>query len=166
MPGWEEVGLKEKLEEAAGYPVVVDNDAVASAVGERWIGVARGVQDFVFVYEGWGLSAGIFVEGQVYRGKTGTAGEIGHIPLDPNGPACECGNRGCLVRYCSPREVSASVRRRLKAGEESSLGAVFEKDPESVDYEMVRRAAASGDALALEEVERAARRLGGALKAV
>jgi len=163
MEGWEEVALREKIEAACGYPVVLDNDAVASAVGERWIGAARGVRDFLFVYAGWGISAGIFVDGQLYRGRSGTAGEIGHIPLDPEGPVCGCGNRGCLVRYCSPREITARVRRRLDAGEESTLREIHGRNPAALDYEAVRRAAAAGDRLALEEVGESARMLGRAL---
>lgn len=163
MPGWRGVRLKEALEAQTGYEVVVDNDAVASAVGERWKGSARGVQNFMFVYKGWGMGAGLFIGGQVYRGKTGTAGEIGHMPLDPNGPECPCRNRGCLIRYCSPQEISTAVRRRLRRGEASILREDFESAPQSIDFGAVRRAALAGDKLALEELERSARVLGNAL---
>ncbi len=163
MPGWREVRMKEVLEAQTGYEVVVDNDAIASAVGERWMGSARGAQDFMFVYKGWGMGAGLFIGGQVYRGKTGTAGEIGHMPLDPNGPECSCGNRGCLIRYCSPQEISAAVRWRLQRGEASILREDFEATPESVDFAAVRRAALADDKLALGELKRSARVLGNAL---
>lgn len=161
MPGWKEVRLKEWLEERTGFAVAVDNDAVAAAVGERWTGKARGVRSFAFVYLGWGIGAGLFVDGQVYRGATGTAGEIGHIPLDPDGLECECGSRGCLTRYCSPRDVARAVERRLRRGEASSLAVSHE--PEGIDFAAVSEAALAGDRLALEEIEGSGRMLGNAL---
>jgi predicted NBD/HSP70 family sugar kinase len=163
MLGWEETRLKEMLEERTGQEVIVDNDAVAAAVGERWMGRARGARNFVFVYMGWGMGAGLFVEGQVYRGSTGTAGEIGHVPLDPEGPECPCGNRGCLIRYCSPREIVAAVERRLRQGETSVVSEDSEAGTEGVKYGALCQAALAGEAVAAGELERSGRMLGSAL---
>lgn len=157
LDDWREVWLKEMLEKRTGYAVTIENDAIACAVGERWTGKARGASNFAFVYKGWGLGAGLFVEGHVYRGNTGTAGEIGHVPLDPNGPECTCGNRGCLVRYCSPREIVSSITGKLEQGWESTL------KPEGLDFETICKAALEGDELALEELEQSGRMLSRAL---
>jgi predicted NBD/HSP70 family sugar kinase len=160
---WEEVPIKQMLQERTGYPVLVDNDAMAAAVGERWVGKARGIDNFAFVYSGWGLGAGLFLEGHIYRGATGTAGELGHTPLDPNGPECECGNRGCLVRYCSPREIILAVERKLRAGESSSLVQVQHKNLDRLDLAAIRAAALAGDSVAAEELAASGRMLGRAV---
>jgi predicted NBD/HSP70 family sugar kinase/predicted transcriptional regulator len=161
--GWVEVPIKEMLQEHMGLPVLVDNDAMAAAVGERWVGKARGTDNFAFVYNGWGLGAGLFLEGHVYRGATGTAGEFGHMPLDPNGPECECGNRGCLIRYCSPREIVMAVKRRLHAGEDSSLAHSWLKKPSQLDLAMIRAAANAGDRVAAEVLAASGRMVGRAI---
>jgi predicted NBD/HSP70 family sugar kinase len=160
---WEQVPIKLMLEEHTGFPVLVDNDAMAAAVGERWVGKARGTDSFAFVYNGWGLGAGLFLEGHIYRGATGTAGEFGHTPLDPNGPECECGNRGCLVRYCSPREIVLAVERKLRAGKSSSLLPVWQKNPDRLDLAAIRAAALDGDRVAAEELAASGRMLGKAV---
>jgi predicted NBD/HSP70 family sugar kinase len=160
---WEEVPIKQMLEDSTGYPVLVDNDAMAAAVGERWVGKARGTDNFAFVYSGWGLGAGLFLEGHIYRGATGTAGEFGHTPLDPNGPECECGNRGCLVLYCAPREIILAVERRLRAGESSSLVPVQLKNLDRLDLAAIRAAALAGDRVAAEELAASGRMLGRAV---
>jgi len=162
--GWGEVHLKEMLEERLGYPVAIDNDVVAAAVGEHWLGVAQDVGNFAFVYMGGGLGAGLFFDGRAYRGSTGTAGEISHVPLDPDGPECWCGNRGCLARFCSPRDVVAVVARDLERGQSSSLRVYFDgQQQKDIDFEAVCRAALAGDALASKALGRAARMLGNAL---
>jgi predicted NBD/HSP70 family sugar kinase len=160
---WEEVPIKQMLQEHTGFPVLVDNDAMAAAVGERWVGKARGTDNFAFVYSGWGLGAGLFLEGHIYRGATGTAGEFGHTPLDPNGPVCECGNRGCLVSYCSPREIILAVERKLRAGESSSLVPVQRKNLDRLDLAAIRAAALAGNPVAAEELAASGRMLGRAV---
>ncbi|MBA2533618.1 MAG: ROK family transcriptional regulator [Rubrobacter sp.] len=160
---WGEVHIKQMLSERTGYPVLVDNDAMAAAVGERWVGKARGIDNFAFVYNGWGLGAGLFLEGHVYRGATGTAGEFGHTPLDPNGPPCACGNRGCLVRYCSPRDIICAVERRLRAGATSSLAPIQLENPHLLDLAAIHAAGLAGDWVAAEELAASGRMLGRAV---
>jgi predicted NBD/HSP70 family sugar kinase len=157
--GWNEVPIKRMLEEKTGHTVLVDNDAIAAAIGERWAGKARGVDNFAYIYNGWGLGAGLFVDGHVFRGATGTAGEIGHIPLDPNGPECPCGNRGCLTRYCLPKEIISTVDKRLRAGEVSSLSGVRLDGGQISDLAVVHAAALSGDRVANEALSLPAKML-------
>lgn len=161
--GWGEVPIRRMLEERTGFPVLVDNDAIASAIGERWAGKARGTDSFAYIYNGWGIGAGLFVDGNIFRGATGTAGEIGHIPLDPNGPECSCGNRGCLTRYCLPGEIISSVIAKLEAGEESSLEVGRLEERHVSDLAVVHAAALAGDRVAGEALAVPARMLGKAV---
>jgi glucokinase-like ROK family protein len=159
--GWHRVPLKEMLENETGYPVVVDNDATAAVVGERWSGVARGTENVAFVYMGgMGIGAGLIVGDRVHRGGKGNAGEFGHLTLNPEGPECFCGNRGCVEVYCAPKAVVLAVSRRLRQGAKSSLREAYEAGTQNVGFAAIREAAISGDDLALEAVERSAWLLG------
>ncbi len=158
--GWKEVPLKNSLEEATGYPVTVDNDATAAAIGERWFGGAKSTSNFAVIYAGVGIGAGLFIEDHVYRGTTANAGEFGHLSLNPDGPECFCGNRGCVEVYCSPKNLTLAVLCRLKKGEPSSLRTKYESAPQSVDFPAVSDAALAGDELAAGEVRKSARLLG------
>jgi predicted NBD/HSP70 family sugar kinase len=152
LPGWHEVTLADELSVKTGYPVIVDNDATAAAIGERWAGGARGVHSFAFVYMGVGVGAGLFLHDHIYRGATTNAGEFGHLILNPDGPQCFCGSRGCVEAYCAPGAVVKAVAERLGNGASSSLA----DHREGLDFEMVARAALDGDELALKEIRRSA----------
>ena len=99
MPGWNHFPVREAFASELGCPVLVDNDVNIMALGERHAGLARSVDDFLFVKIGTGIGCGIVVDGQVYRGVSGSAGDIGHIRVDDNGPICTCGNTGCLEAF-------------------------------------------------------------------
>ena len=94
LPAWRGVNLVERLGLALALPVVLENDANAGALAERWFGL--GGDDFTFIKVGTGIGAGHVMGGSLYRGATGIAGELGHLAIDPAGPPCACGNRGCL----------------------------------------------------------------------
>jgi predicted NBD/HSP70 family sugar kinase len=94
LPAWQGINLAERLVVALGLPVVLENDANAGALAERWFGI--GGDDFTFIKVGTGIGAGHVMSGALYRGATGIAGEMGHLAIDPAGPPCSCGNRGCL----------------------------------------------------------------------
>lgn len=160
LPGWQEVPLKELLERKTKYAVVVDNDATAAAIGERWFGGAKSTSNFAFIYAGVGVGAGLFLKDHVYRGATSNAGEFGHLTLNPNGPECFCGNRGCVEVYCSPRGLTRTVKQRLEQGEPSSLRTAFDNGAENVNFQAVGQAALSGDDIAIEELRKSATLLG------
>jgi predicted NBD/HSP70 family sugar kinase len=155
LPGWHEVTLADELRSKTGYPVIVDNDATAAAIGERWAGGARGVRSFAFVYMGVGVGAGLFLEDHIYRGTTTNAGEFGHVILNPDGPDCFCGSRGCVEAYCAPRAVVAAVSKRMARGESSTLNS-----ESTLNFDRIAEAAHDGDAVAREEIERSAYLLG------
>jgi len=108
--GWSGYPLEQELEHRLRMPVRVENDATAAALGERWNGVAGDVSDFVYVYLGNGVGAGIFANHQVYRGSSGNSGEIGHVSIESDGPPCYCGNRGCLEVYATPQGILREAR--------------------------------------------------------
>jgi predicted NBD/HSP70 family sugar kinase len=93
---WEHFALEETLGAATGKPVVVENDSTCAAIGEYWVGRLPSTEDFATVYMTEGFGLGLVIKGNIYRGASANAGEIGHITVDPNGPVCACGRRGCL----------------------------------------------------------------------
>lgn len=101
LNGWEGVDVASELGRISGLPVTLENDATVAAIGERFHGVARQLNSFVYLYIGTGLGAGIFTDGHIYTGHAHNAGEVGHIVVQPGGRACYCGNQGCLERYVS-----------------------------------------------------------------
>ncbi|MGW7412165.1 ROK family transcriptional regulator [Streptomyces sp. NPDC054863] len=105
LPGWQGINPSEELSGRLGVPVYVDNDANLGALGELVWGAGRGVRDLAYIKVASGVGAGLVIDGRVYRGPGGTAGEIGHITLDESGPVCRCGNRGCLETFTAARYV-------------------------------------------------------------
>src|SRR4030095_13766570 len=99
-------GLKAALEEKLGWPVVLENDANAAAVGEMWLGAARGCRNVICVTLGTGVGGGIILDGKLWRGTDGSAGEIGHTTVDPfGGVQCKCGGTGCLEMFASATAI-------------------------------------------------------------
>ena len=101
LHGWEQVDIAARLAEMSGVPVTLENDATVAAIGERFHGVARQLNSFIYLYIGTGLGAGIIMDGHLYSGHAHNAGEIGHVVVEPGGRDCYCGNQGCLERYVS-----------------------------------------------------------------
>ncbi|MGC5341297.1 ROK family transcriptional regulator [Streptomyces sp. DT24] len=110
LPGWTGVNPSEELAARLGAPVYVDNDANLGALGELVWGSGRGVKDLAYIKVASGVGAGLVIDGRIYRGPGGTAGEIGHITLDESGPVCRCGNRGCLETFTAARYVLPLLR--------------------------------------------------------
>lgn len=112
LPGWHRVALREDLAAATGFPVVLEKDTTAAAVGELW--TRRGPSDdsFVFLYLGTGVGAAVVRDGEAVRGSTRNLGEIGHIVVDPDGPRCACGSRGCVDVVCTPEAIVARAEHR------------------------------------------------------
>lgn len=157
LPGWRSVPLREALAEGTGLEVVIDNDATAATIGERWAGGQERSSDMAFVYVGTGVGGGLVLDGRVYRGGSLNAGEIGHVTVDPRGPSCPCGNRGCLETYIAPHAVAADAARRRGEG---SVDFQRGQARTVAAYRRVCREAQAGDPVALEVVGAAGRRLG------
>jgi glucokinase len=112
LPGWTESPVRAEIEKRLGTRVILENDANVAALGEKWLGAGRDVEDLAILTLGTGVGGGLILGGRVWHGMTGMAGEFGHITIEPEGVRCGCGNRGCLEQYAS---ASAVVRRQLRA---------------------------------------------------
>lgn len=170
VPGWENTPLREILETEFGAPASVDNDANVAALGEHRFGAGQGFSSLLYITVSTGVGGGWILNGQPWRGAEGMAGEIGHTVVDPNGPVCLCGKRGCVERLASGRYIAQRAREwlaaqpdrgqilRALAGGESSVRP--EQTMEAVTAQLVSQAAAKGDDLAWEALEVAAWGLG------
>jgi glucokinase len=102
--------IRDELSQRLGVPVILENDANAAALGEKWIGAGRGVNDLVLLTLGTGVGGGIIADGKILRGHLGMAGELGHITVVPNGNPCGCGNRGCVEKHASATAITAMAK--------------------------------------------------------
>lgn len=142
-----------------GVPVVVDNDANAAAWAEYRFGFAAGVADLAFVTLGTGIGSGFVIGGRLLHGATGAGAELGHMVVDPKGPSCPCGLRGCLERFSSGSAIEEFVRAELRKGTSSTLTEVVD-DPEQITAEDVAGQAAHYDDLSCSVLRRAGTMLG------
>ncbi len=162
MPGWDGFPVREALSQDLGCPVMVDNDVNLMAMGEQHAGVARSVHDFLCIKIGTGIGCGIVVGGDVYRGTTGSAGDIGHIQVEPDGRPCACGNRGCLEAHFSGAALARDAEEAATSGRSPELAALLEAEgfKGRLSGADVAAAAAAGDALALELIREGGNRTG------
>ena len=156
------VPLAELVSAKTGVPAFVDNDVNALALGEWMFGLGRRAASCVVLAIGSALGAGIILDGRLVRGKSGFAGEFGHVPIDFGGPPCPCGGRGCLSLYVGGEYIAAEARQRISR-EPSSLLALAGGEAGAITAETVFAAAAAGDPLARSMVDRACRALGAGL---
>jgi predicted NBD/HSP70 family sugar kinase len=153
---WTEVPIKRLLEQHIGVDVIIDNDANAAAIGERWFGQGRDTSDFVLLYMGTGIGGGMFLSNRIYRGASLNAGEFGHIVVEPHGTPCYCGNRGCLEAMCSPAAIVKEVHAELALGRASKLDVLYQEDPALVDHTAICLAAVEYDSVARRAIDRVA----------
>ena len=162
VPGWENLPLVQEVSRALALPTTMDNDANVQALGEWRFGAGRGVADVLFVNVGTGIGGGVIVGGRLHRGRHGLAGEIGHTVVKPDGPPCTCGKRGCVESLAAGPGIARAARAMLaeRPGEGARLRALAGGDSAAVTGELVFRAAAAGDELALAALADACRYLG------
>ena len=155
LPSIINLGLKAVLQERLGWPVVLENDANAAAMGEIWLGAARGCRDVVSVTLGTGVGGGVVLGGKLWRGAHGAAGEIGHTTVDPfSGLKCKCGNTGCLELFASATAIVRMARESMAQFPQATLSA------DDLTAEKVYAAGRQGDELALSVFRRAGKYLG------
>ncbi len=160
LPGWVDIALKARIESGLGMPVFVENDANAYAWGEAWSGAGMGAWSLVCITLGTGVGGGIIVNGRIWRGADGMAGEVGHITVEPGGLKCHCGNRGCLEQYASATAVATRAATLMSDGKQSSLCELYHTDPLALTAKAVEEAAVKGDRLAKGVFEHAGKYLG------
>lgn len=158
--GWTNVPLRDRVTEAIGLPGALDNDANCATLGEWWIGAARGARHALGLTIGTGIGGGIVLDGALYHGASGIAGELGHTSIDSNGRRCKCGNYGCLEAYASGPAIATRAREALDGQEASVLREMVRDDLEQITAQTVYEAAERGDVIARDVVRDTARFLG------
>jgi glucokinase len=168
VPGWENVPLQAIVEKEFHAPARVDNDANVAALGEYRFGAGQAAASLMYITVSTGVGGGWILNGDIWRGQDGMAGELGHVVVDPAGPVCLCGKRGCVERLASGPYLAQHARELLLLNESISAdpasGAILRRlvggDISQVDARRVAEAAAQGDALAVRVLAEAAHALG------
>lgn len=166
LPALVGVDIVSELSRQTHLPVLVDNNANAVAYGEWRVGAARGKRDVFVVAIGNGIGAGLIIDGRLYRGATGFAGEFGHMTIDPEGIECACGNIGCLETVASGPNIVRRTRDRLLRDRTSSLSRLGLPRDRELIVEDIARAARDGDEMSQVMMERTGMFLGVAIAAV
>ena len=159
MPGWDGYPVRDAVARELGCPATLDNDVNAMATGEQHSGVARSARDFLFVKIGTGIGCGIVVDGELYRGVDGCAGDIGHIRIEEFGPTCACGNTGCLEAFSGGAAIARDATAAARDGRSPVLAAILEENGELTAAD-VGTALSQGDALAAQLIRDSGRRVG------
>ena len=169
MPGWDDVDIWESLQKAFHKPLYMDNDANVGALSEVRLGAGQGCKDIAYVKIATGIGCGLILHGQIYRGHQGSAGELGHLSIDENGPVCVCGNRGCLETLAAAPAIvkdaqqGISLTHKLAAKDTTPTSASALNERVYVDIADVVDAAQHSDASSIAALEKAGERIGLAL---
>lgn len=155
-----ETPVSEMMSERIGIPVGIDNDTRAMTYGEQMRGCINGEKDFLYINLSWGLGLGIVINGSVYGGKSGFAGELGHVNTFDNEEMCHCGKKGCLETEVSGMALHRELLREVRAGKSSILSARMADEPENVSLSDIVDAVNSDDSLCIELVEEIGHKLG------
>ena len=148
LPCWRNFPLRESVQRHYSAPVKVDNDANAAALAETRWGAARGYKNVFYATLGTGIGTGIVFEDKIYHGRTGSAGEGGHVSIDYRGPICRCGKPGCIEILASGTAIAQRARQEMAAGADSAMLELAGGDVAAFTGEIVGKAAAAGDDLA------------------
>ncbi len=145
---WKGVPLKKLFSDHFRVPAQVDDSVHCMALAERTYGVAQGTDTFVLINVGQGIGSGLFIDGQLFRGAVGIAGELGHTIILPGGPRCSCGNRGCLESLASGKSMMDAAMAALNDNVTTSLQEIASSDASGITVESISEAARGGDRLA------------------
>src|SRR5258706_5872526 len=159
LPGWNNYPVRDEIERRLGTHVVLENDANAAAMGEKWLGAGRDQDDLCMFTLGTGVGGGLIINGEIWHGMTGMAGELGHTTIEPDGPRCGCGNRGCLEQLASATAIMRMAKEAVSRGNAPELARAISDNPEfssKVGYEL----AMEGDAPAQQIFRTVGRALG------
>lgn len=159
LPGWADTPVQAQIEGLLGTRVILENDANVAALGEKWLGAARNVDSMAMLTLGTGVGGGIVLEGRIWHGMNGMAGEFGHMTVEPEGPRCGCGNRGCLEQYASATAVLRMAKEAIASGRAPNMAKAASKDP-AFNAKGVYDLAIQGDEGAKDVFARVGRALG------
>ncbi len=160
LEGFDDKPLAADLARRCELPVTLENDANAAALGEAWTGAGREARDLIVLTIGTGIGGGLIFGGRLYRGSSFSAGEVGHMTIEPNGPLCACGNQGCLEALASAPAIAARAREKIQKGFESKMLERAGGDPAAISAETVSEACQADDPVALRVLEETGRYLG------
>ncbi|HXY73734.1 MAG TPA: ROK family protein, partial [Dehalococcoidales bacterium] len=156
LPGWENIEIKRLMEKATGRKTFLINDAKAAALGELHYGAAKGIKNCIYLTISTGIGGGIIVGGKLYSGYSGIAGEIGHMVIEPDGIACDCGSRGCWEKYASGTAIAERAKYGITNGQKTKLVELVGGKLEKVNARIIQKAALSGDKFAKELITESA----------
>ncbi|HEX5598210.1 MAG TPA: ROK family transcriptional regulator [Micromonosporaceae bacterium] len=159
MPGWDGYPVRDVFSTEFGCPVLIENGVNTMALGEKHAGIAKSFDDFLFIKIGTGISAGIILGGDIYRGTTGSAGDIGHMRIEDGGPTCVCGNTGCLEAFFGGTALARDALAAARSGQSASLARRL-AEVGTLTAADVATATSEGDPVAIELVRDGAHRLG------
>jgi glucokinase len=155
LSGWDEIPLGARLREMFGVPVQVDNDVNLGTLGEFSLGAGRGCRHMVGIFVGTGVGGGVVIDGKLHRGFRYAAGEVGHMIVQPNGPLCGCGRRGCLEAFASRTAIERAVRAGLAEGRASMVTDLMRAEKDRLTSGIIRQALDAGDVLMMEAIGQA-----------
>jgi glucokinase len=159
LPGWDNYPVRAEIERRLGTRIYLENDAKLAALGEQWLGAARGVENMGMITLGTGIGGCIVLDGRIFHGMNGMAGEFGHITVEPDGVLCGCGNRGCAERYASATAVLRMAREEIRSGNAPELAQAANAEAE-FGARSIYQLAIQGDKPAQRIFERFGRALG------
>ncbi len=145
LPGWSDTPVRQEIEHRLATRVVLENDANCAAFGEKWLGAARHAEDMAIITLGTGVGGGIVLNGRIWHGMNGMAGEFGHTTIEPEGVRCACGNRGCVEQYASASAIMRMAKAAIASGRAPALAKAASADPE-FSAKAVYNLAIQGDA--------------------
>src|SRR5437763_619557 len=160
MDGWKEVALKKELEKQLGVPVFVENDANIAVLGVHVAELKAKPKHVVGIFVGTGIGGGLTIDGEPYSGLNHTAGEVGHMVIDINGPKCGCGNRGCFEALASRTAIFQRIKAGIKDGEKTILTDMLGDSLEDMRSGDLRKAIRRGDKFVSKVIEQTAEYIG------
>jgi glucokinase-like ROK family protein len=163
MTEWKNVPLREMVEDEFSVPCVLEDSVRAIALAERCYGMGRELNDFVYIDVGMGIGAGIVLDGKLYKGFGGGAGEFGHMTVEENGPLCCCGNNGCLEMMASCAAIMRAARNAIEQGVDSKIRDLVSGNFRQLSIEVIVQAAQDNDSLAFRVLDEAVSHIGVAL---
>jgi glucokinase len=158
LPGWEDYPVRAEIERRLGTTIFLENDAKVAALGEKWLGAGRDANDMAMITLGTGIGGCIILNGKIFHGMNGMAGEFGHVTIVPDGVRCGCGNHGCAERYASATAIVRMAREAIERSESLTLAKAADSDAE-FGAQAIYKLAMQGD----EAAQRIFHRFGSAL---
>ena len=166
LPGWSDFPVAEEIQRLLGKPVIVENDANVAALGEKWLGAARDFKSMCMLTLGTGVGGGLVLDNKIWQGMNGMAGELGHLAVDPDGVACNCGSHGCVEQYASATAVVRMAHEAIRAGKAPSLEHALKEYRDKFSAKVVFMLAQEGDEPSRAIFERVGSALGIVIAAI